>query len=137
MRRITLPPPKLLLDRAFRVFDFAEIKIKQHTNTPHIPSQIILCCVICYTRQCEWHSTNLWPECKYEDNKTAQEWFLEVKEYFTMDSECIKRWAPYTFFVSFMTNHNDANIYDIFAYKSKAKLRISINISCSSATGAM
>lgn len=54
-----------------------------------------------------------------------------------MDFEYIKRWAPYTFFVSFMTNNTDISIYAIITYKSKAKLRISIHISCSNATGAM
>jgi len=54
-----------------------------------------------------------------------------------MDFEYIKRWAPYTFFVSFMTNNTDTSIYEIITYKCKAKLRISINNYCSNATGAM
>lgn len=54
-----------------------------------------------------------------------------------MDFEHIKRWAPYAFFVSFMSNNTDTSIYEIITYKSKAKLRISINNSFSNATGAM
>jgi len=54
-----------------------------------------------------------------------------------MDFEYIKRWDPYTFFVSFMTNNTDTSIDDIITHKSKAKLRISMNNSCSNVTGAM